>query len=82
MAFTRTNLSGNVGTGSNAPTLFTYSTTVDNKAAVIAAGYFLGATDMLSVGDIIIAKATDATVMLVVLTSTASALTTGYVAVA
>lgn len=82
MAFTRTTLSGNVGSGSTAPSLYTYSSATDNKAAIIAADYFLTGTNTFNVGDIIIAKGTDATVMLVVASATAVTVTTAYVAVA
>lgn len=83
MAFNRTSLSGNLGAGSSAPSLFTYGTSTDAKAAVIASGYFNDATDVLRKGDIILATASDATVALVVTSATGAAtVTTGYVAVA
>jgi hypothetical protein len=83
MAFDRKNLSGNMGAGSGAPKLFTYGTSADAKAAIIASGYFNDATDVLSKGDIILAYGTDATVALTVTSATGAAtVTTGYVAVA
>lgn len=81
MAFTRNTLSGNIGVGSAAPTMYTYGT-ADAKATVIAAGYFLGAYNTVKVGDFILANCSNASVMLVVLTATSSAFTVGYVAVA
>ena len=83
MAFERTKLSGNLGAGSDAPNLFTYRSGTDAKAAVIASGYFNGATDVLKKGDIILATASDVTVALVVTSASGAAtVTTGYVAVA
>ena len=82
MAFERTKLSGNLGAGSDAPKLFTYKS-ADNKAAIIASGYFNGATDILDKGDIILATGSDATVALAVTSvKGAATVTTGYVAVA
>lgn len=83
MAFDRTKLSGNLGAGSDAPKLYTYKSTTDAKAAIIASGYFNGATDILDKGDIIFANGSDATVALVVTSAKgAVAVTTSYVAVA
>ena len=81
MAFDRTNLSGNLGAGSNAPKLFT-CTSADAKAAIIAADYFLDAYDVLAVGDIILCTGSDATVALAVTASSSTTVTTAYVAVA
>lgn len=72
MAFIRTDLSGNLGAGSNAPKLHTYKSTVDNKAAIVAADYFLTAYQILEVGDMIMLYGTNggATVHVTASTST------------
>lgn len=82
MAFSRTTLSGGIGAGSSAPTLYVYGSSTDAKAAIIAADYFLGAYDVLNAGDIILASGTDATVALKVLVSSSTTVTTEYVEVA
>ena len=88
MAFDRTKLGGNIGSGSSAPQFYTYITGTDNKAAVIAADYFAGASvdagmiGVFEVGDFILATASDASVLLVVTKSDADEIDTGYVAVA
>lgn len=60
MALDKTNLSStSVAQGSNAPKLYTYRTTADNKAAVIASGYFNGVYERLEAGDFILVSASD-----------------------
>ena len=85
MAFTRENLGGNVGAGSDTAKLFVYKT-ADTKAATIASGYFDGAVDTLAVGDVIIATTdtgtTAAAYALFVATNDGSTVTTGFVGVA
>lgn len=85
MAFDRTQFAGNIGAGADVPRVFTYRTN-DTKLATIAADYFLGAYQLLNVGDIIIASVdedgTHAGVLLIVTASSSTTVTTAYVAVA
>lgn len=76
MALDRIYLSGGIGAGSSAPKLFTYKTTVDNKAAVAGADYFLGVYEHLETGDAILSNCSDGTIILVVTASTSSTVTT------
>lgn len=86
MAFNRKNFAASsIGAGSGAPKLYTYIT-ADTKAATIAADYFLLATDVLNVGDTIIAVTdtgtTAVTYALYVVAATSATVTTGFVKVA
>ena len=70
MAFDRTKLSGNMGVGSLAPTLFTFKDTASTKAQVATADYFLSVYDILAVGDAILANCSDGTMFVIVTAST------------
>ncbi len=84
MSFNRKELSGNMGAGGKAPKLCTY-TTADAKATVVGSGYFDDASDVLEVGDIIMAATstggTIAGISIIVKTNTAGVVTTGYTVV-
>ena len=81
MSFDRTKMSGNMGSGSDVPNMYTI-TSSDNKAAVIADDYFLTAYQILNAGDVLIISASDATVMVKVLVSSSSTVTVEFVEVA
>ena len=83
MAFDRTNYAtSGIGQGSGAPKFSTYITSADNKAAVIASGYFDGIADELSAGDFIGVKASDGSVLVAVAAVTAGVVTTLSIALA
>lgn len=75
MAYSRQNLSGSIGAGSNAPKLFTFSDSASTKAQIATADYFLGAYDILAVGDGIYAYGSDGAVLLSVTASTSATVT-------
>jgi len=52
MAFTKKTFSGNIGVGSDAPTIFTYRSD-DAETLISATKYFDGASYQLEVGDLI-----------------------------
>jgi len=79
MAYTRTNLSGNLGAGSAAPKVFSYTDTASTLAQITTADYFLDAYDVLDVGDIIQVVGSDGAATISV---TASSSTTVTVATA
>lgn len=82
MAFTRDNLQKIAGGGSNAPGLLSYLSP-DNKAATLASGYFNSATNVLNLGDFIIARCSDgAQLMSVTSASDAATVTTVVIALA
>ena len=85
MAFTKKTFSGNLGAGSGACKLFVYKT-ADTKAATVASGYFDTVSDIVEVGDIIMATTdtgtTAAAYALFVATNSGGVVTTGFVAVA
>lgn len=66
MAFDRTNLSGSIGGGSNAPKFFTFVDTGSSKATIDTDDYFLGLSDILTIGDGIYALGSDGAVLLAV----------------
>lgn len=76
MAFDRTNLSGNLGAGSNAPKLHTFKDTASTKVAVAAADYFLSAHQILEVGDALLCVCSDGTIILIVTAATSTTVTT------
>lgn len=76
MAYSRKNLGGNIGAGSNAPKLFTFKDTATTKANIAAADYFLDLNDILAVGDGIYALGSDGAVLLSVTAVSASTVTT------
>lgn len=83
MAFNRDNFSvSTVAQGSNAPKLHTYKTTADNKAAVIASGYFNDLSSFLKPGDFIFSDASDGPIVVGVNTNTSGVVTTLSVALA
>ena len=83
MAFDRTNFTySSIGQGSNAPKVYTYRTTVDNKAAVIASGYFNALADQLEAGDFILTDASDGPTVIGVNAVTAGVVTVLSVALA
>ena len=53
MAFDPKLLTGNTGTGGNAPQAFTYSSAVDLNAAIAGSGYFNKLKSVVKVGDVI-----------------------------
>ena len=76
MAYSRTNLSGNLGAASNAPKFFTFADTGSTKAQIAASGYFNDATDVLALGDGIYALGSDGAVLLSVTSATGAATVT------
>jgi hypothetical protein len=66
---------GGSSTVLNAPNLFVYGSPNDALATIAAANYFLSEYASLSVGDIIIANATDGSNMYIVATSSSSGVT-------
>ena len=76
MAYTRTNLSGAIGGGSNAPKFYTYKDTGSNKAAVATDDYFLDLNDILNVGDAILCNCSDGTIILVAATVSSTTVVT------
>lgn len=63
MAYARTNLSGGIGGGSNAPKFYTFRDTGSTKAAMDVDDYFLDLNDILKVGDGIFATGSDGSVL-------------------
>ena len=83
MAFSRTDYAtSGIGQGNGAPTISTYITAADNKAAVIASGYFNDIANELSAGDFIAVKASDGSVLVAVAAITAGVVTTLSIALA
>ena len=76
MAYARTNLSGGIGGGSNAPKFYTFRDTATTKANIAAADYFLDLNDILDVGDGIYAQGSDGSVLLAVVSVTSATVTT------
>lgn len=76
MAFDKTNFSGSIGAGSNAPKIYTFRDTATTKANIAAADYFLGLYTILDVGDGIFCQGSDGSVVLSVTASTSSTVTT------
>ena len=76
MAYSRTNLSGNLGAGSGSIGLFTYQDTASTKAQIATSGYFNDATDVLKLNDVIIAGGSDGSVVLAVTSATGAATVT------
>lgn len=76
MAFDRTNLSGNIGAGSNAPKFYTFTDTASTKAQVAAADYFLSVYQSLEVGDALLCVCSDGTIILIVTASSSTTVTT------
>ena len=84
MSFSRANFAtADLGMGSNAPKINSYRTTADNKAAVIASGYFNGVNKQLQAGDFILVSASDGDVVASVANvTTAGVVTTISIALA
>lgn len=83
MAFDRGNFSStNNAQGSNAPKLFTYRTSVDNKATTGGSGYFNKVQNMLEAGDYILCTSSDGLEVVGVAANTAGVITTVSVALA
>jgi len=76
MAYARTNLSGAIGGGSNAPKFYTFRDTGSTKAAIDTDDYFLDLNDILAVGDAIYAHGSDGAVLLAVTAVSATTVTT------
>lgn len=76
MAFDRTNLSGNLGAGSNAPKFHTFKDSASTKAQVAAADYFLTAYQVLEAGDALLCNCSDGTIILIVTAATSTTVTT------
>lgn len=76
MAYSRKKLSGNLGAGSGAPKLFTYGDADSTKAQIAASGYFNDATDVVGLGDFILAAGSDGSVVLAVTSATGAATVT------
>ena len=53
MAYTRTNVSGSIGGGSNAPKFFTFTDVATTKANIAAADYFLDLNDAVAVSNLL-----------------------------
>jgi len=85
MPLDKSKFSGNVGAGSDAPSLYVYKT-IDTKAATIASGYFNELADILEIGDIILATTDTGTTpkayFLSVLTNSGTVVTTAFGGVA
>lgn len=83
MAFSRNEFAiTTIAQGSNAPKLFTYRTTADNKAAVGGSGYFDEMSEQLRVGDFILTHASDGMEITAVAGNTAGVVTTVSAALA
>ena len=83
MAFNRdTFATADLGMGSNAPKINSYRTTSDNKAAVIASGYFNGVSSQLQAGDFILVSASDGDIVAAVAAVTSGVVTVTSVALA
>lgn len=83
MAFDRTNYAtSDIGQGSGAPKIGSYITGTDNKAAVVASGYFNGIADSVKAGDFILVDASDGPIVVAVAAVTAGVVTTLSVALA
>jgi len=83
MALNRDNFAtSDLGMGSNAPKCNSYRTTTDNKAAIIAAGYFNGVENQLQAGDFILSSASDGDILIAVAANTAGVITVTSVALA
>ena len=76
MAFDIKNLSGNIGVGSFAPTFFVFADTASTKVAVAAADYFLTAYKNLAVGDAILCRCSNGTMILIITASSSTTVTT------
>lgn len=83
MAFVRANFATtSLGVGSAAPKVSSYITADDNKAAVIASGYFNSLADMVNPGDFIFVSATDGDLLASVNTNNGTTVTTLSIALA
>lgn len=83
MAFDRSNFStSNVAQGSAAPKICSYKTTTDNKAAVVASGYFNDVSEFIKLGDFILVDASDGPIVVGINTNSSSVVTTLSVALA
>lgn len=76
MAFSKANLSGNIGAGSGAGKFFKFKDTASTKAQVAAADYFLSIYDVLKVGDAIMCTCSDGSIILFVTASSSTTVTT------
>ena len=76
MAYSRTNLSGSIGGGSNAPKFYTFKDAASTKAQIDTDDYFLDLNDILAVGDGIYALGSDGAVLLSVTAVSATTVTT------
>lgn len=77
MALDKTKLANNgMGQGSGAPGLWSYVSATDNKAAIAAADYFLGANDVLKANDVIMSVGSDGLNILRVVSVTSATVTT------
>ena len=75
MAFDRTNLSGNLGAGSNAPKIFTFRDDASTIAQIATADYFLGVYSLLEAGDVIQATGSNGTTNVAVTASSSTTVT-------
>lgn len=75
MAFNIKLLSGNMGAGSGAPKLFTFTDLASTKAQIATADYFLTVNGILDVGDTIYAYGSDGGMNIHVTASTAITVT-------
>ena len=75
MAFDRTKMSGNVGSGGDVPKFFTVRDTASTKAQIATADYFLTVYQILNVGDGIYAQGSDGAVLLSVTASSSTTVT-------
>lgn len=83
MAFDKSQFAtADLGMGSNAPKINSYRTSTDNKAAVIASGYFNDISKQLQAGDFIMVSASDGDVVASVAAVTSGVVTTLSIALA
>ena len=79
MAFAQANWSTVAASKSgNAPSVYTYSSSADNKVAVAASGYFDSVEGLITTGDFIMNYASDGGQLLVA-TNTAGVITTAAI---
>ena len=76
MAFSKSEFApSSIGAGSGAPNLHSYTSSTDNKAAVVVADYFLDAYAQLKPNDAILIVASDGMIIVRVLLSTSATVT-------
>lgn len=66
----------NIGPQGTRPRLWSYDSLTDNRAAVVASGYFNPAAEKLQIRDVILVKASDQPVILAVANITSAGVVT------